>query len=648
MDLSGGLDKNTMYILERLCDITWLSVILALSLAMGRALLRFGRVEFSDELSPAVFALSLGLGMFSSLTFLLGIFGCIYTWVFYLCFLAVAALLWRELKDTGSCIFSRAPFGAVLTLRQHLWILLPLALCIGMNFVGALAPPSSADAMIYHFSMPKLYLKNHTFILWDNFTSHFVQNIHMLYLLGMAVSSAQLSALLSYSMGILLIVAMICFARQFFNLQTGIIAATILYGSPKITEIATSGHVEPGYTLFCFMAIWALVIWFCKSQKVWLVLGGIFSGLAAGSKYYGLMIPLLGSILILMDGLVKQEKRFSNILGDVMLFAGITAVAGCPWYIKNAVYAGNPFFPAFYDWFGAKYFDDELAGRFHNYIQNTKRDIDITPSNFALTPWEMSTNWGRTGFGPVFLTFLPAAPIFLYYTKCRGITVRLIAFIVLFYLAWFLLMLPRDRHLMPIMPWLSLLIAGSIVTLMDVGSRLLRSTIVFILGIILIFCVTVNAMYNLQFVKVIVGIEKVDEHLKKKLWYYPEAKWINAHLPSRTKLGLVTISQVNYYLEVPYLGVKPMEGFIDWSSSPEEILKTLKSLGITHLFHDEQEELSPYSEEDRRYLIPKMNELRRTNLKLIYAEDREGFESRTLGLRTFRRSPRIYEIIYPP
>ena len=107
----------------------------------------------------------------------------------------------------------------------------------------------------------------------------------MLYVVGMLLHGSVLAALFVYAQGIALVAAIILFCRKHLRWEVGVLAAALLYTSPLLTSMAGSGMVELGLTLFTFLAFWAFYEWTQTADRMRLVMIGIFTGLAVGTKY---------------------------------------------------------------------------------------------------------------------------------------------------------------------------------------------------------------------------------------------------------------------------------------------------------------------------------------------------------------------------
>jgi 4-amino-4-deoxy-L-arabinose transferase-like glycosyltransferase len=151
----------------------------------------------------------------------------------------------------------------------------------------------------------------------------------------------------------------------------------------------------------------------------WLVLSGIFAGLAMGLKYTSFVTPLVVGCLILLYSMRSlrnpqsatpnpQPLAFSNGLLYFISFALVASLTALPWYAKNWAFTGNPVYPFLSGVFGGQFWDSFRA----NWYAAAGTGIGFQPKTLIALPWLLTLGirdmnyWdGRTG--PLLLLFLP-------------------------------------------------------------------------------------------------------------------------------------------------------------------------------------------------------------------------------------------------
>ena len=115
--------------------------------------------------------------------------------------------------------------------------------------------------------------------------------------------------------------------------------AAIFFAQPFLVWEATSVFIESGLACALALSAWNLYRFVRYSERSGLLLAGIFAGSAAGMKYLGLIAALtLAAVAAIVIG-----RRLNY---RVALAFGLPAVAvALPWYVKNALLTGNPFYP---------------------------------------------------------------------------------------------------------------------------------------------------------------------------------------------------------------------------------------------------------------------------------------------------------------
>jgi hypothetical protein len=100
-------------------------------------------------------------------------------------------------------------------------------------------------------------------------------------------------------------------------------------------------HNDWYMTFFTLAAV--MILTDNKGQPGSVVLAGVLAGLAAGTKYTGLgfaigVPAMVGIFLALRRGDKEPWRKW-------VLFAAIAFVTASPWYLKNLLFTGDPFFP---------------------------------------------------------------------------------------------------------------------------------------------------------------------------------------------------------------------------------------------------------------------------------------------------------------
>ncbi len=120
-----------------------------------------------------------------------------------------------------------------------------------------------------------------------------------------------------------------------------------------------------------------------------------------GVKYQSFVVPVTCGLILLF--LRPPSRAFSA----AMRFSLVTLLVALPWYVRNTLYMGNPFYPFL---FGGRYWDHFLTAWWTEPgtgIGWNPLQIFMLPFNIILGHRDATFFDGR--LGPLFLLLLPVA-----------------------------------------------------------------------------------------------------------------------------------------------------------------------------------------------------------------------------------------------
>ncbi|MCU1235672.1 MAG: hypothetical protein JWP63_3639 [Candidatus Solibacter sp.] len=124
-------------------------------------------------------------------------------------------------------------------------------------------------------------------------------------------------------------------ASVLFSQRAGVLAAAMLAGTPLFFRSVVLGQ-ETGMTALGIAAtIYFVVSARGENDRAAMVLAGIGAGVCALSREYGWIAVIVGAIALLWR---RQSAK------DVVLFGLVAAAVAGPWYARNWMLAGNPFY----------------------------------------------------------------------------------------------------------------------------------------------------------------------------------------------------------------------------------------------------------------------------------------------------------------
>ncbi len=294
----------------------------------------------SGELSAgerAVLGIVLGWGVLVVLTLVLGLLGWYQKWIFYGLFSILAMWgVWKNfslVRDWRPQIIPGSWIGALG---------LSLLIIIGVgSFLWALAPAVRYDSLSYHLPVPVRYLEAGRILeLPESFQTYFAHYGEMLYVIAFALGDQPLPGLINFLGGILLAIQTYYLGKRLANPTVGWIAAVILYATPLIGIESATTYIDIYIAMFVTAAIHVLLIWQQSNDDKWLLLLGVFFGLALGTKLNAFWLLLPFGVLVFIK--LYREQNFTKLL---LSMAIPTVLLWSPWVIRDWLWTGNPIFP---------------------------------------------------------------------------------------------------------------------------------------------------------------------------------------------------------------------------------------------------------------------------------------------------------------
>ncbi|MCX7778414.1 MAG: glycosyltransferase family 39 protein, partial [Armatimonadetes bacterium] len=470
-------------IARHLLDLLLLSMILFIAYGFGMRASAFMRVRFAHTIEAVVCAIGIGLAALANGVFIVGLLG----WLnrFSVLFLLALMLLFSVALTKGDwrcTVSNERPHLPEKLLRLHssqsMAERLMTFLCIlssSLALIGALSPPTIIewDSLSYHLAIPKLYLKAGR-IYFVQFTSHasFPFTIEMLYTVGLALSGHALAKLFHFAFFIGCAFLLLCLGNSIAlqlwhsvnqsgsktNLpspkRSAWAASWALFTIPIALAEASTAYIDIALSFYALLFIHALIRWLSTLSFGWLVLAAIACGVCMGTKYTGvlLIIPLL-CIVLLAQTRCRIKLRAPLSMMQSFTAIAIALITASPWYVKNAILTGNPFFPFFYEIFGGRGWNEKMAEQYrrHQLEFGTGR----TPLQLLLAPWNLTMRSGipsgftrsgkkpikyevepnpTSGIGLTFLAFIPTAALIRPFPTYGALLMGVCAF---WFLAWF-------------------------------------------------------------------------------------------------------------------------------------------------------------------------------------------------------------------
>ena len=344
----------------QLFNIIWhilaLVFLVFLAWGVGRKFSKALKIPYSDISEEFPFATSLGLGGISLLMLFLGAVKLLYSTAVYVITGVIFILVIRELRE----IISEISKSLEEIKNVKLEVMSTLLMClIGLTalilLTGTFTPPISYDGLAYHLGVIGTYIKNHSIVsLPYHVYSDFPFNIEMLYAYSILFTGDEILVKMVHLLtAILTCFALYSFGKKYFDSKIGLLSAAIFLNIRLVGQLSNLCYNDLGLALFIFLAVFAFINWHSISEidrPNWLILCGVFTGLALGTKYFGITFLLLFLVISVAIGSIflAPQKKLLYSTKNLIIFLCVTFALFLPWMVKNLLITGNPIFPFLY------------------------------------------------------------------------------------------------------------------------------------------------------------------------------------------------------------------------------------------------------------------------------------------------------------
>ncbi len=209
----------------------------------------------------------------------------------------------------------------------------------------ALAPPLKYDALMYHLTLPHIYLEQgRVGYVPELVMSGMPQTAEMLYTWAAALAGSSAGPVLSVTAALLAVLGLVGWLEERLEPRAAWAGAAALLAGYTLAVSPAWGYVDWLALWFGAAALIALDAWRRLGEARLLRLAGAFAGLALGTKYPA---GVLGLVCLLALGweILRGRARFWPVLRQF----GLPAVGlALPWLVKNLLTTGNPLYPFFF------------------------------------------------------------------------------------------------------------------------------------------------------------------------------------------------------------------------------------------------------------------------------------------------------------
>jgi 4-amino-4-deoxy-L-arabinose transferase-like glycosyltransferase len=603
--------------LPRNLDLLGLTLVFTGSaVGVGGLALRPLRVPWHDEWEHALFALAVGLVLYTYAVMALGWAGLFVPWAF-IALLAVGVGLtilhivtsvrrWqsRSVDRSGGPHRSRLRLASIVVLSG--------GLCVGcyLGLLGALGPEAQFDARWNHLAVPVHYLAHGGFFPIVQVTRMAVTGLspyqEMLYVPLVGMGGPIAGKLLHWMDAILAALALIYFAvTHFRSAQLGLIASLIFVTTPLVAWSMSTGGTDLPAAFFTLLAMHGFLRWRQTQEGRYLVLSAVVTGYLIGVKPFAGITLLLLVLGIVVASLSRPLSRralaaAAPAIARRAAVVGLIATACCvPWFIRSYQLTGDPVFPTLSGIFPSPYWGP--AADHYVTIAYLAYGHQHTLLNLLRLPWDTVVHpyQYRSVVGPWLLVGLPLLAIAMVAAReiDRKLIRLLVAFCALWVVMWYATGAVELRYLDSVLPMIALLVAYAVmVGFWDGWSAwVLRGAALALTPVI----ITLNSQLLVEFQTVsnkqsIAGRASIP-------WAYlyrgapvgsfpppPIVDFWNAHLSPATDKVSVDKFYVSYYLDSkPEIfngdGFDSPAGLGQWRLTDRDAIEHLRTEHVTYL-----------------------------------------------------------------
>ncbi len=489
-----------------------------------------------------------------------------------------------------------------------------------MEVVLNLIPPISRDALIHHLAVPKLWLKHGGIyeIPWANY-AYYPMNIDLLYVLCLYFKNdiAPKFIHLAFGLGTGLIIYL--YLKPKYSRNWGLLGAVIFITTPIVVWLSTTAYVDLGMTFFITASVMSFIKWRDDDYKniKWLLLSGLAMGIAVGSKYNALIAAFILNMILMLSVVWDKHKQTAALWYGILFFV-ITAFTASPWYLKNYLQTGNPFYPLFGGFFKSLHHHPIVEATSRQTIEKSQQisffkmrevmygesfwETLLIPIRMFFQGKDNSYQYFQGALNPVLIIFSP----FIFLNKRYGKDKFCFVIFTVFFIAMaFFLTAKQVRYILPVLPFLAVLAVMGIKNILDylgekprLSSLRLGAQIKSMARIFVLASVAVLLIFNFIYLKnrietinpfpYVLGKETREDFLKHHLLHYDAVEYINRFLPDDAVVFTMFLGRRGYYLNrnyknEPSFGMNTLRQMVNNSDNENRFKKYVRSMGVTHI-----------------------------------------------------------------
>lgn len=532
-------------------------------------------------------------------------------------------------------------------------ILLLLSLIIVTIILGSV-PPVDRDALTHHLFVPKLWLQHGgIYEIPEIPFSYYPMNLDLLYSIPLYFGNDIVPKYIHYIFALLTAWLIYRYINKRLGNTYGLLGAIFFLSIPIIVKLSITVYVDLGLVFFTTASLLLLLHWAEKGfQLRYLLLAGLCCGLAAGTKYNGLISIFVLTIfvpIIYQRYSAKEQQNNGRAMLYGIVFAAVTVIAFSPWLIRNYVWTGNPIYPLHNSLFQKPIVPDKTVTQsIMEEAPNAMHEITSKGSGaFVSRKILYHETWWQALLLPVrfffegqddnpqffdgkltpFLLLLPLLTLFFRPPSIQENREAklLISFSILYFFLTFLQEAMRVRYIAPIIPPLVILsmygLHGLITYLSGQTKEKESPNAVALLVTICVsgFMLWYNALYIRSQIALVNPIPFIqgkvsrDKYITTYRPEFPAIQYANAHLPPESRVLCIFLGNRGYYMdfkpvfEQPFSTSGLFSNFLTTDYQKINVLMFMQQNSITHVLMRDELTASWFqqlSENDKSLIAP--------------------------------------------
>jgi len=582
-------------------------VVLA-AIGSGRLLLVPFRVD-ADKGQCLILSFALGLTALSLYTFFLGI-----AQGYNQTGRIVSLVLMSLMAVTGLLVLLRP--DSFTAGRRRDWadiVFFALMVMVGLFLCAkALRPAVFYDAVTYHMGVPNYYIQEGGigYIPYDSY-SNFPFMAEMLYTLGMLVYGQKLAQLISVAVLMACSLMVYDFARIHVREVPPALPAIFFLLTPAFMEMSVLYGNDLHLAYYSLIVVYSYFMLERDGGLGWAALMGVFTGVCIGTKYIALVsITLPAFAAVCWYAFTARGRGMKVSVAAVFSFGIPALIVASPWLVKNLIYTGNPFYPAFYNLLGGKDMTRELYAVHkmnHPSFTDGLKGLVMHPwTLFMSDPAYLSSKYRAASFlGPALVFFVP---LIVFVKGVAPAIKKLMVFSAVLFVLWSMAF-PLTRYLYPAVGALLIVAAYAIWVLFHRLGWPMKGVLMLGAAACLVFNACLGFFIVDQWTSAYGfehAVETDNQYLLRRaregksvmLQSVPAYEYINDNAGKDARVLVIGDAEHLYIKRrhvYTYLSaVTPYDMFLGGHKDNAELYSELRGLGITHVVYNpvEMERLS--------------------------------------------------------